>query len=97
LQSLSPQTTVLMVFMPFGASALPPKGSRSEGILARCKARFDDLVRTRAKTAVIDHLVDNEVAHDPRYFPDPTSNHVATPYFKIAETEIARVLTAMRP
>jgi len=35
------------------------------------------------------------VAHDPNYFPDPKSNHVAFPYFKIAETEIARVLTAM--
>jgi hypothetical protein len=96
LAELDPQTPVVLFFMPYGAAALPQSGSHAEAVLAQCKVRFDDIVRVRPRTSVIDHFVDNPIAHDPRYFSDLTSNHVGVPYFKIAEREIASALGAMR-
>ena len=91
--SLSEETKVLFVFMPFAESALPSRGSRAERLLAECKARFADLARARPQTAIIDRLVENDIARDPRNFNDPT--HISASFARIMDVELARVLNSM--
>ncbi|HLH96744.1 MAG TPA: hypothetical protein VKW08_16655 [Xanthobacteraceae bacterium] len=93
ISALSPQTIVALVFMPYAKSALPAPDSRAATVLAECKVQFNEIARSRPGTFIIDRLVDDDVARDPRNFQDPT--HVTDAYARIAGTDIGLSLRAM--
>ena len=70
LRSLPGTVTVVLVFPPREADALPAAGSNGTAAIAACKNAAHELAGADARVRVVDFLIDDSIARDPNNFWD---------------------------
>jgi hypothetical protein len=90
LAALPSDATVVLLFVPRHHNALPPPSSDGARLLAACKAAYRDLAAARPHTAVLDWLVDGELARDDKSFWDLL--HFRQPVARQLEQSIAAAI-----
>jgi hypothetical protein len=90
---LDPATLLLLYFVPLPANALPAPASPAAQWLDACKARYRALAERRPHTALVDHMVEDDLTRDIENFEDST--HVRTDLAPVLEREIAGALGAL--
>jgi hypothetical protein len=95
LASVPPDVTVLVVFPPIYATALPAPGSIGVAADRACKAAFAEALAGRARSAIVDWRRERPELHNSDWFFDHT--HYRRPIAELVEKDIAAALARSGP
>jgi hypothetical protein len=95
LATLSPASTVALVFIPVFITQLPVAGSPAAARLEACKDRVGALAKQRPRTAYVDMRIDAPLSRDVEAFDD--SVHFRANVAEQVVTEVARGLNDLKP